>query len=251
MAHRLSRSILPLLLFLSLYSCKTRTYLSKIDTERITVDESAQAEVDARIAALINPYKTELDEKMNLVIGTLTTDLEKETPEGTLNNWMTDIIHNRAEVYYGKPVDFTLQNYGGIRIKSIPAGPIDVRKIYELMPFDNKVVILELNAELMYKMFERIASDGGWPVSKEVRLKINPDKTINELLINGAPIQEDKIYHMALPDYVANGGGGCDFLKPLKQFETGWNVREAIIDYLKSNMEPMTVHPDGRISIIE
>jgi len=218
-----------------------------LDTDRITVSEESASDLDSSITTMIDPYKSELDAKMNRVIGTLTTTLEKARPEGTLNNWMTDIIHDRAQYYYGAKVDFTLQNYGGIRVNSIAAGDIVVRKIYELMPFDNKIVIVKLNGPLMDQMFDQIARNGGWPVSSSVRMTISEDNMVEDVKINGKPIDPDRIYTVALPDYVANGGGGSDFLKPLHQHETGWNVREAIIDYLENHNEPMSAKLENRI----
>jgi len=232
---------------LSLFGCKTNTYLSKVDTERITIDKERQADVDAKIAALIDPYKTELDAKMNKVIGTLTMSLEKAKPQNTLGNWMCDVIHERAEHYYGKHVDFAHQNYGGIRVNSIAAGEITTRMIYELMPFDNKIVIVELQGDNIMEMIKHLASNGGRPISASLRMKVDEEGIPSDVLIDGKPIDLTQTYVMALPDYVANGGGGCDFLKPLKQVEIGWNVREAIIDYLETHKEPISVTLDQRI----
>lgn len=233
---------------LLLSSCRTRTFLSKVETERITVDKNEQADVDTDITTIIEPYKSQLDAKMDRQLGILTTDLKKSKPEGTLNNWMTDIIHERAEHYYGQRVDFAIQNYGGIRVNSISAGSLAVRKIYELMPFDNKIVILKLDGELMKKMLANIAEREGMPVSKAIQMKIDARRKPQDVLINGEELDMNRTYTMALPDYVANGGGGFDFLKPLKQIETGWNVREAIIDYLDTYKEPQGAQLENRIT---
>jgi magnesium transporter len=61
---------------------------------------------------------------MNEVIGECALSLEKMKPEGTLNNWVTDVMKTEAERASGKPVDFALSNYGGIRINTLPAGPV-------------------------------------------------------------------------------------------------------------------------------
>jgi len=239
---------LAILLAFTIASCTTYNHLSSIETERVTVSEETQANVDEQITAMIDPYKQQLDAKMDRVIGQLNITLKKSKPEGTLNNWMTDIIHERAEHYHGKPIDFAIQNYGGIRVREISAGSISVRKIYELMPFDNKIVILELDGKTMSLMLDNIASKGGMPVSKAIKMTIDTDQKPKDVLINGDPLDINRTYTMALPDYVANGGGGCDFLKPLTQVETGWNVREAIIDYLDTYKEEMSATIEGRIT---
>lgn len=244
-----SKWSIPLLIigYTFLAGCATYTHLSNIETERVTVSDETQSSVDDQISAIIYPYKQQLDAKMDKVIGQLTEELKKKKPEGSLNNWMTDIIHDRAVTYYGKPVDFSLQNYGGIRVPSMAKGPVLVRHIYELMPFDNEIVILELNHDQLMNMINHIAEDRGWPVSKELRMVIEDGKP-KEVSIGGNPIDPNRTYTMALPDYVANGGGGCDFLKEIPQWKTGKYVREAIIDYLENHNEPMAAVLDGRMT---
>lgn len=239
---------IALITILSLTSCKTYNHISNIETERVTVSDETQADVDDRITVMIEPYKRQLDAKMDEVIGVLETDLEKKLPQGSLNNWMTDIIHDRANAYHDQPVDFSIQNYGGIRVPKLAKGDVVVRDIYELMPFDNEIVILELDHGLLIQMIDHMADGRGWPVSKELRMTITADKKAKDVTISGEPIDPNRTYRMAIPDYVANGGGGCDFLKPIPQAKIGWNVREAIIDYLRNHNDPMSALLDGRIT---
>ena len=168
---------------------------------------------------------------MNKVIGETAGAFTKGQPESTLGNWFADIIYEQSCKYYGKPIDFATQNYGGLRIPSLPKGELTKGKIYELMPFDNMVVILELDAATVVQLLERIAAQGGWPTSKQLRFEIKDDKVQN-IQINGKPFDYDKTYLVSLPDYIANGGGRCFFLKDQKRNETGKLVRDALLEYI-------------------
>ena len=125
-------------------------------------------------------------------------------------------------------------------------------KLYELCPFDNQLVVVKLDGSQVIQMMDMIASSGGWPVSKELRLEISKKKPVN-ITINNVPIDNKKQYLVAMPDYVANGGDNFSFLTNSIQVATGIYLRDAIIDYFK-NLEkqniPVTSTVDGRIKEI-
>ena len=50
-------------------------------------------------------------------------------------------------------VDFVVLNYGGLRIQSMAAGPITMSKVYELMPFDNTLVVVDLLGSELNDLF--------------------------------------------------------------------------------------------------
>lgn len=246
----LSRSILlSFLIFLS--SCRTNTFLINVDTERLTVSDTTEIAEDKEIIDLIAPYKDSLDAQMNKVIGNLTTDLHKERPEGTLGNWMTDILLEMSNKYSEKPVDFAIQNYGGIRVPVISKGDVRVRDIFELMPFENELVVMEVEGQIMWQMIEKMAGSGGWPVSKGLTMVISEDRKPIDVQIGGAPFDISKTYRFALPDYIANGGDRCDFLVSLPREVIGLKVRDAIIEYLENHSEPMTAVKENRMTRIQ
>lgn len=190
------------------------------------------AVADSGILTLIAPYREKLEEDMEVVIGQAAQPLTKGSPESTLGNWMADLMMNMSEQYFTEPVDFAIHNQGGLRIPEIPAGPIKVSTIYQLMPFDNVMVMVEMNGERAGQLFERMAEARGWPVSEEVRYQIQEGQPKN-IQIRGEPLEENRIYRVAMPDYVANGGDNCDFLRGLPQQSSGKFTRDVIIAYIR------------------
>ncbi len=180
---------------------------------------------------MIRPYRDDLNEEMNVVIGTLPKDLKKTYPNNDLGNWFSDVIHE-ASLQYNADVSFAIQNNGGLRIPQLSKGDITRGKIYELMPFDNKLVLLTLDHDKLYQLLHHIAEDNGWPVSHGVSLTIADNKA-TDVTIGQLPTSKDKQYIVAMPDYVANGGGGCGFLKGVEQQDTGVLLRDAVIQYLE------------------
>jgi 2',3'-cyclic-nucleotide 2'-phosphodiesterase (5'-nucleotidase family) len=169
---------------------------------------------------------------MNMVIAQLANDLEKKQPEGTLGNLMVDAVKIMAEKKYATIIDIALVNNGGIRLTSLKAGSITKGKVFELMPFDNILVLQKLNGKVLKELLDHIAGRGGWPVAG-MTMKINNGKAV-DVLINGSPIDENKIYTIAHSDYTANGGDDCTMLRAIPQINNGYLIRDAILDYFAS-----------------
>ena len=238
------------LLLVLIGSCKVN-HLADQQTQFYRIQAKDYGATDPEVEALIAPYKVQLDEEMNTVIGEIAQEFRKEQPESRLGNWFADAIYVQTTKYTGLNIDFAAQNYGGMRIPSIAKGPITKGKVYELMPFDNMVVVLELKGAVVMQLLERIAGRGGWPISKQLRFEINNEK-IENVKIKGNPLDLEKTYLVSLPDYIANGGDKCFFLREQKRTETGKLVRDALLEYItdcKNNAIIMDAKLDGRIQV--
>lgn len=191
---------------------------------------------DSAMQDMIAPYKNELDAKMDVVIGDCVAEMTKERVESSLGNWMADIVLEEAQRLTTDPVDFAALNYGGIRSNDMAAGPITVRKIFEIMPFENEIVIIAAKGKYVMQFLDRIADYGGWPVSKGISLVIVEGRAVN-VLIQGSPVDGEKIYRFAIPDYIANGGDNVNFLKDAERFDFDILIRDAMIQHIKRDTE--------------
>jgi 2',3'-cyclic-nucleotide 2'-phosphodiesterase (5'-nucleotidase family) len=167
---------------------------------------------------------------MNDVVGTAAITLEKKLPEGTLGNFMTDALLFMSRKKIDSHVDAAFVNYGGVRLNQIPAGPVTRGKIFELMPFDNLLVVQKLSGSQLQQLLDLIAAKGGWPVAG-LTMQMQNKKAVN-VLINGKPLDASSNYLIANSDYVANGGEDASFLKPIPQANVGYLVRDAFFDYI-------------------
>ena len=230
-------------------SCKVN-HLLDTDNKFYRMDDTSITSSDSSISNLINPFKEQLDSEMNRIIGKVGQTMTKAQPESTLGNWFADLLEEQTEVILGKPIDFAVVNYGGVRIQSIPAGPISKGKIFELMPFDNMVVLVEVDGRTLKQFFNLMAENGGWPISKSVKYKII-DKKATDILINNTPIKNTKKYTISMSDYIANGGSNCSFLADKTQNELGIFLRDLIIEYIETQTEKgmmLGTKIDGRVT---
>lgn len=254
-----NKVLLSLLVFLIFSSCKTQKQAVELNTDSIHtyvadadvnyLRSNDKVDTKNNINDFISPFREEMAADMNTVLGIMPQELKKSRPNSSLGNWFCDALLVIANKYSEEEVDFAFQNYGGLRIPSVSQGPVTKGKIFELMPFDNKLVILKLKGETLTQLFNEMADSNGWPISKNLSFKIHDDKAI-DIIINDAAFDKNKVYNVALTDYIANGGGDCHFLKDIPQFDTGIMIREAIIEYLedlKKENKPITVDNTKRI----
>lgn len=209
--------------------------------------KSDSLEADSQMLRLIAPYKQKLDAQMNEVIAQTTNTLLRTQPEGTLNNLMADAMLWYVATQTELKPDMSMMNYGGVRLPQISAGNITIGKVYELMPFDNMLEVLELKGSDIALLCNHIAANGGWPVSG-LRFVIRDGKA-QTITIKGAAIAYEKTYLLVTSDYVANGGDKADMLKrAVKRHPINYKVRDAILEYLK-NKQTIQLEKDGRISV--
>lgn len=228
------KNTLLALALLFFFSCKTNTYLVNIEETSVKM-EAATIEPDESIHELIAPYKQELDATMSEVIGQAAQTMPKGRPESLLGNWSADAIHKKTADYYGQPIDFAFTNDGGLRIPAMNEGNITVGNIFELMPFDNMLVVLELDYETVMQLFQFFAKKNEH-LSYPVKLIIK-NETLQSATLNGQPLDKHKIYKVATTDYLANGGGNLTFLKNKTRVKLEKYMRDALIEFVKEETQ--------------
>ncbi len=168
---------------------------------------------------------------MSEVIGFANNAMYRKQPESALGNMLADCMQQMAAEKYGKKVDIGLINFEGIRAP-IQKGNIMVGSVFEIMPFDNILILQELSGVVLEKLIQHTASMGGWSVSAGSGYKIKDRKAV-DIVIDGKPIDLKLIYTVANTDYIANGGDNTMVLKGLPQQNNGYMLRDIFIAYIK------------------
>lgn len=231
---------LPLFLLLALASCSPRPlYVQEHREQQYIIRKEDKG--DSTLTAMLVPYKRGVDTQMQVIIGHTDIPLTKAQPESTLGNFWADATLLAAQKIDPKVVG-AVGNYGGLRISYIAPGLITRGKMYELMPFDNMLTIIEIPGVVMQQFCDAMALHKGWPVSGITF--IIKDKSATEIKIGGVDLNPSLVYKIAVNDYIARGGDNCDYLQPLKKRNTTVFLRDAMIDYVTAlEREGKPLHP--------
>ncbi len=150
---------------------------------------------------------------------------------------MADAVYAEANPIFktrtGKDIDMVLLNYGGIR-SILPKGNITTKTAFELMPFENSIVVVELKGKQIDSLVSYLCkSKRAHPISK---LKLSIDKNFKLLnaTVKEQAIDTSKTYYVATNDYLYNGGDNMTFFKPNDSlYNLNYKIRNILIDYFK------------------
>ena len=235
-----------------LIACKNNSHeVSKINAKQLKIGNEVKQ--DSSIIQLFTPYKKKMTKEITKSLSFSTKILERTDGnlQSTLGNLVADLSYEKANELFknktGKTVDFSMSNYGGIRA-AIMKGDVTVSNAFELMPFDNTLVVVELNYDKIKALFNYfVAKKRAHPLSKNIQLTIENDSY--NVLINGKPIKKDRTYFVATSNYLQKGGDGMIFFsEPESLFDSNFLIRDAIVDYFESK-DTLRTNLDDRVII--
>ncbi|WP_457611489.1 5'-nucleotidase C-terminal domain-containing protein [Lutibacter sp.] len=240
-------SIFTIVLF---FSCKNEPqHLLKIEGKLLPI--TSEITSNENIENFVKPYRERIEKEMSNILSYTPINLTREDGEleSTLGNLMADMCYQEANPIFnkktGKNIDFALFNFGGVRA-SIPKGNITMQHAFNLMPFENQLVVVELSSEKIKELITYlIDKKKAHPISKQVSLVFTNNGY--NFKINGNPLNDSKTYFVLTSDYLQHGGDHMDFFKnPVNLYKIDYKLRNAIIDYFKET-DTIKVKLDGRI----
>jgi 2',3'-cyclic-nucleotide 2'-phosphodiesterase (5'-nucleotidase family) len=196
---------------------------------------------------LIEPYRTPIDSLMKEAVAYTDNEATKSRPEGTLGNLIADITREIAANMSKKNIDACFLNNGGLRIE-LPKGTITRSMVFELLPFDNDLVVVKFRGNQLREILNQIAQKKGEPVSG-IRMKINQE-IAEEITINGKALQNDSTYYVVSSDYLLNNGDNFQIPTPIERIDLNIKLRDAVFKhFLELKKQQIILSPklDGRI----
>ena len=241
-----------LILFITFFSIQSCENNYVLQGNRIEVNNNVKS--DKEIVEFITPYKNKVDSKMDSILAYSPTNYDKKN--GLLNtaigNMMADVALKLSNPVYkarkNRDIDFVLLNHGGIRA-SISKGDITTRTAYNVMPFENSMVVCELDGETVGEFINYLKfSKKAHPISG-INIVLDNSYNLIEAKINDKEISKNKIYSVATTDYLLNGGDKMDFFKKSKENTIlDYKLRNILIDYFKQ-IDTLSFQTDNRFII--
>jgi 2',3'-cyclic-nucleotide 2'-phosphodiesterase (5'-nucleotidase family) len=157
----------------------------------IDVKSAAAAPVDRALQNAIAASKAEVDKALGAPIGETVTGLDDEPFIGQMvaQSWLAELGG-----------DVAIMNRGGVR-QTIPAGTITLGTVYGILPFDNRIMKMNISGEVLQKHLEMsFAIPAG--AKKDAKGK---------WIVGKAALDPKKIYKVLATDFMYMGGDGATF----------------------------------------
>ncbi|MBR9913955.1 MAG: hypothetical protein GYB32_03865 [Algicola sp.] len=217
--------------------CKQEYHLNKIEGQQINISDSLA--IDPDIEAFITPYRTHVNNTLDSTLAVAKNTYSKS--DGDLNtaigNMMADAVYSESNPIFksrsGEDIDFVLLNHGGIR-SIISKGDVTTRTAYEVMPFDNAVVVVKLKGPEVKSLIDYLVkAKRAHPIS-QLQIILDKEGQLKAANLHGKPLDFYKSYNVATNDYLYNGGDHMDFFKTNDTlYDLNYKIRNVLIDYFK------------------
>ncbi|MFS8084951.1 MAG: 5'-nucleotidase C-terminal domain-containing protein, partial [Acidobacteriota bacterium] len=198
---------------------------------------------DPRVKKMLAVYSPKVRE-LEVLLGKLKGELKKGgIGAGSLGNFVADGMRAQATLKLGKRIDLAVMNGGGLRRNAISEGELRARDIFELLPFENALVTLELTGEQLTKLLNVVVVGREAQSGARVTYRVKADKSLEleraRLLDNNnheIEIDPKATYTVVTIDYLINvGGARYAVLREGKNTRPlGITLRDTMIAYVKS-----------------
>lgn len=247
---RSGRLLISLFLLIG-WAC-SHPVVQRVQLQEYVFSDSTNTSQDPVMEGKIAPYRDSLKSTMARVLAESAQPLEKQQPEGKLGDFVADACLQEASALTRERIDLAIFNHGGLR-RSLPMGAITLGDVFELLPFDNELVVITLRGSKLLELLNHVASTGGAPVSG-MRMLISSNLA-DSVRIVGEPLDTSRTYRVLTSDYLANGGDRFTaFADALGKEELRLRVRDAIVQRLEKlgqQRQTLVVTLDGRIQHAE
>jgi 2',3'-cyclic-nucleotide 2'-phosphodiesterase (5'-nucleotidase family) len=205
----------------------------------LTVDSSIPDDPD--VLKIIAPYEEKVRE-LSKVIGRLDGGLSKTgVGGGSLGNFVTDAVKAQGQAKLGKPIVLAMMNNGGLRKNEIAAGDIRASDIFELLPFENALVAVDVTGEQLAKILQVVTRDAqsGARIQFKYNDRDRPEFISGKLVdANGKEheIDPNQTYTILTIDYLMSLKSGAYAILQEAKNVTPLNItlRDAVMNYVKS-----------------
>ncbi len=204
---------------------------------------------DPAVKAVVDGCVAEVGEAFKLVVATAAAAMDRggADQESGLGSWMADCYRDWAGA------DAAFQNGGGMRA-DIPAGPVTLRTLFSLMPFDNSIVKVKMSGADLRSALDygvgagRIVQIGG--MTAQYRRPHPRHERLGAVTVAGAPLDDAKTYSVATLDFLVAGGDGYEEFAKGVQEPTGVLARD-VLRACAEKQKTLSAPAPGRLKALE
>jgi 2',3'-cyclic-nucleotide 2'-phosphodiesterase/3'-nucleotidase len=185
------------------------------------------APLDRRAAALVARHRREMAAALDEVVGEAAVELTAQYRECGMGNLVVDVVRERTGA------DLAFQNPGGVRA-SLAAGPIRYRDVFDVIPFDNTIVLVELTGAEVLTLLEQATDFAVFLHVSGLRYRIDGSRPPGSRVTVVPPLDAARTYRVAVNSFMAQGGDRLPLLAGRPEArDTGVLLRDALVDWIR------------------
>ncbi|HBC82412.1 bifunctional UDP-sugar hydrolase/5'-nucleotidase UshA [Pseudescherichia vulneris] len=220
------------------------------DSERVLY--APEIPENAQMLSLLTPFQNKGKAQLAVKIGSVNAPLEGDRSK--VRFVQTNLGHLILAAQMARTgASFAVMSGGGIR-DSIAAGDITYKDVLKVQPFGNVVVYADMTGKEVVDYLTAVAqmkpNSGAYPQFSHVSFTMANGK-LNDLKINGEPVDPAKTYRMATLSFNATGGDGYPRLDDKPGYvNTGFIDAEVLKQYIQQNspLDAATLEPQGEVN---
>lgn len=239
--------IISLFFALIISACKTQHTVTQKEAKHQGFKGSTSS---SKMDSVIQPFKNTLTAKISQTLVIANDNLTKDGDEMTLGNFVCDAVKWAFDsITKTNNNCIVMMNRGGLRT-NLNKGTVTVNAIFELMPFENKLEMVEIYGAELRQLLPLILEKK----HAFLGMKIIASKSlITSVTIDGKEIDDKAIYKFLTSDFIITGGDNFTFgEKKLSITSPNLKIRDALIYYcmhLNYANKTITAYTDGRLNI--
>jgi 5'-nucleotidase/UDP-sugar diphosphatase len=226
---------------------------------KFRVIDTADVMPDAAVAAAVAKYQEDFSRETEAVIARTEVELDSRnatirTREAAIGNLFADAMRHAMKA------EAAIINGGGIRSGKVyaPGSDIRIRDVLAELPFNNRVVVVEMTGEALFAAMENGLAQvpvpaGRFPQVSGMKIVFDPKRPMRKRLVSleiaGKPVEPARIYRIAILDYLARGGDDYITFREAKRVTPDADaplLANEVIAYLKT-IGVVKTKPEGRI----
>jgi 5'-nucleotidase/UDP-sugar diphosphatase len=226
---------------------------------KFRVIDTADVMPDAAVAAAVAKYQEDFSRETEAVIAKTEVELDSRnatirTREAAIGNLFADAMRHAMKA------EAAIINGGGIRSGKVyaPGSDIRIRDVLAELPFNNRVVVVEMTGEALFAAMENGLAQvpvpaGRFPQVSGMKIVFDPKRPMRKRLVSleiaGKPVEPARVYRIAILDYLARGGDDYVTFREAKRVTPDADaplLANEVITYLKT-IGIVKTKPEGRI----
>ena len=223
--------------------------LHKVDSEHVKPNPEFDKELE--------PIAKRVDEVMGVKVGSSTVGITRDglEPETTAGNIVTDAMIDATGA------DIAFLNTGAMKAQ-IDKGEIKFGNVFNLLPYDNQIVTVDMTGASILKVLEESAANaetipvkGSTNIIQYAGLQATFDPSqpvghrVSNVTVGGQPLDMDRTYSVASIDYIVSDSNEFPAMhESTNKQVTEFELRDTLHKYIQkhSPLDESTVKIDGR-----